>query len=340
MQAPMRERLRRVAEARAKLARTTRTFLSGRGYLEVETPILVPAPGMEPHIDAFATELALRELGGRRRRLWLQTSPEYAMKRLVAGGLPRIYQITKVFRAEPPSATHAPEFSMLEFYREGDMHGVMEDLEALVGALARAFTSGERLPGGVDVSPPFLRLTVRQALLEYTGVDFVRFPLDAAEAFAAALAKRTGRRYQGGWDEVFFGAFLDFVEPAIGRERPTFLVDWPAHMAALARLRDDDPRFAERFELYAGGLELANGFSELNDAAEQRRRLEAEQAERRRAGREVYPIDERFVEAVGRLPPTGGVAVGLDRLLMLLLGEASIEGVLLFSPQREWMDTP
>ncbi len=305
-------------------------FFANRGYLQVETPVLVPAPGMEPHIEPFATCLDLSEAGGGMERLWLATSPEYAMKRLVAAGLQRIYQVCKAFRAEPPSHTHNPEFTLLEFYREGDMHGVMEDLEALVVALARAFGHDGHLPGGVSLATPFERLRVRDAFRTEVGVDLAELPEGDGAALAAAIEAAVGRRYAGSWEEVFFAAFLDLVEPTLGRARPTFLTEWPAELAALARLRSEDPRWAERFELYIGGLELANGFSELTDAAEQRRRLEQEREERVRLGRARLPLDEAFLHAVGRMPPTGGVAVGLDRLLMCLVGAASIGEVLLF----------
>jgi elongation factor P--(R)-beta-lysine ligase len=316
-----------------------RSFFEAREYLEVETPLMVPAPGMEPHIRAFETELDLSELGRPPRRLYLHTSPEYAMKRLLAGGLHRIYQLCKVFRNEPPSFSHNPEFTMLELYRApGDHEAVMGDLEALLEALCRAFTGSDVLPGGVRVETPFPRVRVRDAFREATGVDIADHPPPDPASLAAALEASCGiEAAKGdGWDEVFFRAFLDRVEPKLGADRATFLVDYPAHMAALARLREDDPRWAARFELFIGGTELANGFFELNDAGEQRARLEDEQAERRRLGRPVYPLDEDFLEAVGRMPEAGGVAVGMDRVLMLLTGASSIEEVLLF-PAHPWV---
>lgn len=317
-----------IARARARMNAALRAWFEGADYLEVETPILVPAPGMEPHIRAFETTLHLEELGAPPRRMWLVTSPEFAMKRLLAAGLPRIFQVTKVFRDEPPSSTHNPEFTMLELYRApGDYGAIMDDLEGLLRALARAFDR-PRLESGTVLDGPFERLTVREAFRRGTGVDVADHPPPDGAGLAAAL----GRPFASGtaWDDVFFGAFLDDVEPTLGRGRPTFLVDYPAHMAALSKVKADDARWAERFELYVDGLELANGFSELNDAAEQRRRFLEEQDERRRLGREVYPLDEAFLEAVGRMPDAGGVAVGLDRVLMLLTAAASIRDVLLF----------
>jgi lysyl-tRNA synthetase class 2 len=326
---------RRNARARARLAAVVRETLASLGYEEVETPALVPAAGMEPHIRAFETELVVE--GGARRRLYLHTSPEYAMKRLLADGFGRIFQLARVFRSEEPSRTHNPEFTMLELYRAGaDHHGVMADLETVVEAAARALSpdgAARASRGGAELSfaAPFERLTVADAFRRHAGVDLAACAGDAARL--AEAARRAG--HDPGppgepFDDVFFRVMLDAVEPRIGAGRPTYLVDWPASMAALSRVSRADPRWAERFELYAAGLELANGFAELTDAVEQRRRLEEEQRQRRALGRPVYPLDERFLEAVGRMPEAGGVALGLDRLLMLLVGAEAIDDVLLF----------
>ena len=330
------------ARARARLQATVRGVLGAAGYEEVETPCLVPAPGMEPHIRAFEAEFA-PEAGGAARTLYLHSSPEYAMKRLLADGWERIFQIARVFRNGEVSATHNPEFTLLELYRAGaDYRGIMEDLEQVVASCARALhPRGEaRLERGgaaVDLEPPFERLSVADAFSGRAGIDLAACAGDAASLRTAARA----RGYQAGpdgegFDDAFFRVFLSAVEPTLGWPRPTYLVDWPASMAALARLKPGDPRWAERFELYVAGLELANGFSELNDAGEQRRRLVEEQALRRRLGRPAYPLDERFLGAVGRMPDAGGVALGLDRLLMLLVGAVRIDEVLLF-PARDFL---
>ncbi len=324
------------ARARARLSAEVRRSLGAMGYEEVETPCLVPAPGMEPHIHPFRAEF-VPEGGGAPTPLWLHTSPEYAMKRLLAAGLPRVFQLSRVFRNGEVSPTHNPEFTMLELYRAGtDYAGIMADLEALVEACARALSPdgaprAARDGAPLDLAAPFERLTVAEAFARHAGIDLAACLGDAARLAAAARAAGHDPGPGGeSFDDVFFRVMLDAVEPAIGRGRPTYLLDWPAPMAALSRVRRDDPRWAERFELYAGGLELANGFGELTDAAEQRRRLEAEQARRRALGRPVYPLDEAFLEAVGRMPEAGGVAVGFDRLLMLLVGAEAIEDVLLF----------
>jgi lysyl-tRNA synthetase class 2 len=319
------------ARARQTLQRTLRERLSALGYLEVETPLLVPAPGMEPHITAFEVPFVPETEVGRPRTLYLHTSPEYAMKRLLADGSGPIFQICKAFRNGEVSGHHNPEFTLLELYRpQADYRAVMADLEDVLAAAAETLEAPE--PFG---RRPYQRLTVRNALVEATGIDLGTTP--DARALAAA-AGRAGVEVSAndGFDDVFFRLFLERVEPRLGLERPCYLVDYPASMAALSRLKPEDPTVAERFELYAQGMELANGFSELTDAAEQRRRLEEERAWRVAQGRSGYPLDERFLEAVGRMPPSGGVAVGLDRVLMLLLGARSIDEVLLF-PAREFV---
>jgi lysyl-tRNA synthetase class 2 len=331
---------REAARARARLQAEVRAFLAGRGYEEVETPCLVPAPGMEPHLDAFHAPF-VPEGGGAARPLWLHTSPEYAMKRLLAEGFPRIFQLARVFRNGEVSATHNPEFTMLEFYRAGaDAEGIMQDLEALLDRCARALCGGTRVAaaaGPLELGAPYGRVPLAELFARHVGVDLAACGGDAA-ALRAALAARGLEGQPGdGFDDLFFRAFLERIEPALAAAgRPVYAVDWPASMAALARLKPSDPRFAERFELYAGGLELANGFSELTDAAEQRRRLVEERALRAALGRPLYPLDEAFLDAVGRMPSAGGVAVGLDRVLMLLTGARAIEDVLLF-PARGFL---
>ena len=313
------------ARARQLLQRAVRAQLEGLGYQEVETPLLVPAPGMEPHIRAFEVPFVPETDLGRARTLYLHTSPEYAMKRLLADGAGPIFQICKVFRNGEVSPTHNPEFTMLEMYRpHADYRAIMDDLESVLAAAAAALGRSE--PFG---RRPYQRVTVREAVCRETGIDLRQVP-DAASL--AEGARRVGVRTEpgDGFDDVFFRLFLERVEPRLGRGRPAFLIDYPASMAALARLSPQDPSVAERFELYAHGLELANGFSELTDPVEQRRRLEEERAFRVARGRPASPLDEAFLEAVGRMPPSGGVALGLDRVLMLLLGAERIEDVLLF----------
>jgi elongation factor P--(R)-beta-lysine ligase len=309
-----------------------RRFLESEGYEEVETPSLVPAPGMEPHIEAFAVPFTPQMMPGQERLLYLITSPEYAMKRLLADGFGPIFQICKAFRDGEISASHNPEFTLLELYRPGvDYRGIMSDLERALAAVEGQFPASQ-LFGRV----PYDRVTVADLFLRATGIDLRACP--DVEALRRA-AERAGfhSEHSDTFEDLFFRIFLERIEPGLGRERPIFLVDYPARMAALARLKPGDPAVAERFELYAQGLELANGFSELNDPDEQRRRLVQERQARIAAGKRDHPLDEDFLSSLSRMPPCGGVAVGLDRLLMLLVGAEAIDEVLLF-PARDFPD--
>lgn len=317
------------SRARQQMYATLRAFFGARGFGEVETPILVPTPGMEPHIQAFEVPFVPETDRGRAKSLYLHTSPEYAMKRLLAEGSGPLFQICKVFRNGEVSRAHNPEFTLLEFYRpEADYHAIMADLEQALAAVERDVRPERHLFAQL----PYERLTVRDAVLRETGID-LREHGDAASLRKAAAARGVHVGSASTFDDVFFHLFLQEVEPKLGRGRPTFLIEYPASMASLARLKREDPSVAERVELYAEGVELANGFSELTDPTEQRARLVDEQAQRRAAGRPVYPLDERFLAALERMPPSGGIAVGLDRVLMLLLGTAEIADVLLFPAQ-------
>ncbi|MFN2548014.1 MAG: EF-P lysine aminoacylase EpmA, partial [Myxococcales bacterium] len=327
-----------MASARAAMTSALRAGLSALGYLEVETPIAVPFAGQEPHLRPFETvftpdpPIPPGSISGR-RRLHLHTSPEYAMKRLLARpGFSRCCQFARVFRDGEVSRTHNPEFTLLELYASpGTADSVMKDLEHLIARLAPSAPARKghgRGSGEISLAPPFERITCREAFVRWAGFD--PLPLDA-DAFAQA-AQTIGVRppADASWDDVFTQVLLERVEPALGIEKPTYLTEYPASQAALARLRPDDPTVAERFELYAGGLELANGFSELCDSHEQRKRLQGEQRQRAALGRDVFPLDEEFLHALDQIGEAGGVAVGIDRLLMLLTGARSIAEVLLF----------
>ncbi|MEY4509329.1 MAG: Lysine--tRNA ligase [Pseudomonadota bacterium] len=293
--------------ARAQLLRGVRTFFDQRGFLEVETPLVVPSPGLDVHLDAVRVVTPAGER-------YLITSPEYQMKRLLAGGLERIYQLAKCFRNDEVGQRHQPEFTMLEWYRAyAGVEEVMADTEQLVAAVATAI-SGEPVlhtaQGPVDVAPPWPRLTVREAFARFAQVDVF-----------VLLAEEHG-------EDTFYRLLVERVEPALSELGALFLCEYPASMASLARKKPDDPRVAERFEAYVGGVELCNGFGELTDPVEQRARLLVDQAERARQGKPVYPIDERFLAALEQgVPPSGGNALGLDRLVMLALGAAHIEDV-------------
>ncbi len=320
------------AKARSVMNAALRDFFAARGFLEVEVPALVGTPGQEPHIDPFTVPFVPQTGVGTRRDLFLHTSPEYAMKRLLADGSPALFFLGHVFRNGEVSEHHNPEFTLLEFYRpHADYHAIMSDLEGALGCVERAITGTPSLFSRM----PYERLTVRDAVLRETGIDLLLADDGAKlKAAAAEAGIRTGDATS--FDDVFFHVFLQKVEPKLGLGRPTFLFEYPASMASLARLAPQNPRVAERVELYANGAELANGFSELTDAAEQRRRLEDEQQLRRSQNRPAFPLDEKFLEAVARMPPSSGIAVGMDRVLMQVLGASEISDVLLF-PAKDFV---
>ncbi|MCC6525611.1 MAG: EF-P lysine aminoacylase GenX [Polyangiaceae bacterium] len=305
---------------RAELVRATRAFLEARGFLEVETPLVVPSPGLDVHLDAF--ELARSPGDAARPAAFLSTSPEYQMKRLLAGGLPRIFQLGRAFRRDEQGRWHNPEFTMLEWYRAfATVEEVMTDTEELVRALGThgarggdraAVRVGER---EIRLDRPFARLGVAEAFARFAGVG---------RAEVLELAARDEERY--------FRLLVERVEPGLAAfDVPVFLCDYPASQASLARRKPDDPELCERFELYLAGVELCNGFGELTDATEQRARLERDQAERLRSGKPAYPIDERFLAALEEgMPPAAGNALGLDRLVALVAGAAGIDAVMAF----------
>jgi lysyl-tRNA synthetase class 2 len=298
-------RPKRLAE-RARVVAECRAFFDSRGFLEVETPIAVPSPGSDLHLDAYRLSGA--------RELYLATSPEYQMKRLLAEGHRRIHQIARVFRANEFGERHNPEFTMLEWYRApAAADDVIADTEQLVARV----TGGEVRIGvrRIPVLPPFERIGIVDAFVRYAG---------ASEEEVLAWAAHD--------DDRFFRVLVETVEPALARiDRPLFVNRYPIEQASLARSCPDDPRFAERFELWIAGVELSNGFGELTDPVEQRRRLEKDASERVRMRKDVYPIDERFLTALERgLPPCSGNALGLDRLAAMALGSMSIDEVVAF----------
>lgn len=298
---------------RALMNAGVRSFFGARGYGDVETPYAVPAPGEEVHLPVFG----LQPPG-----LYLNTSPEFAMKKLLAGGAGRIFQLARVWRNEAPSDTHAAEFTMLEWYRPG---AAMGDFIEEVMALLRAILPPRVTWRGVTVSlERYERITVAEAFERYVGVDVLATAEDApALAAAACVRLRDGE----GWEDLFFRLLLERVEPRLGREHPTFLTHWPAAQAALARRDLDDPRVAERFELYCCGLELGNAFVELTDAAEQRLRFLADRARRHAMQGPDWALDEDFLAAVGQMPECAGIAMGFDRLVMLATGAPRIADV-------------
>jgi len=313
-------------EKRARLLAAIRQFFADRDFVEIEPPLLVPAPGLEVQLDAVPAS----------DRGWLITSPEFQMKRLLAAGFERIYALCKCFRAGEHGRHHEREFTMLEWYRAwADLDEVMADTEALVAAAVKAVAGTSRVTVGgreLDLAPPWDRLTVAEAMQRHAGVT-VRGDESAAALADQLRAAGIDPGAATAWDDLFFTAFVDRVEPALAAaERPLFLVDWPAPLAALARRKPGDPRVAERFEAFVGGVELANAFGELTDPVEQRARFVDDQLTRQERGKSVYPIDEKLIRALEEgLPPSAGIALGVDRLVMLATGAEHIREVLAFA---------
>ena len=321
---------------RGRVLAAVRRFFEERVYVEVDTPALQVSPGLEPHLQAFATVLHDPRDGEARQR-YLHTSPEFAMKKLLAGGMERIWQLAHVYRDGERSATHHPEFSMLEWYRAGASYrDLMDECEALLRLVQEAAGAGtlRRQGRSADARLPWQRLSVAEAFEQYCGIDLLATAADPCRPDAALLAIEAARlgvapRPEDDWETLFFRIFLERIEPNLGIGAPTIVYDYPVSMAALSRPKPDDPRLAERFELYACGLELANAFGELTDAAEQRRRFAADQTKKQALYGETYPVDEDFVAALEHgLPDCAGIALGFDRLIMLAVGADDIEDVL------------
>ena len=320
--------------ARATIVRAVRGWFEARGFIEVETPALQVSPGNEAHLHAFATEQV--GPGGERTALYLRTSPEFAAKKLLAAGEPRLFELARVWRNRERGPLHHPEFTMLEWYRAGESYEqLMADCAALLRTAAEAAGARELSFRGRAVDPCAEpeRITLAEAFGRFASIDLLAtVGLDAAtdrDALAsAALAQGIRVAPDDTWADVFSRVLVEKVEPNLGQGRATILCEYPVSQAALARPKPADPRVAERFELYACGVELANCFGELTDPAEQRLRFEAEMAEKARVYGERYPLDEDFLAALAVMPPASGAALGLDRLVMLATGASHIEQVL------------
>ena len=290
-------------QLRSKLIQSIRFFFIQNNFLEVETPVRIPSPAPEEHIEAITSE-----------DWFLQTSPELCMKRLLAAGYPRIFQISKCFRATERGDKHLPEFTMLEWYVAGfDYHQLMDQNESLICSVTQDMdiTRINRKDKKINLSSPWERVTVKDAFLKYA-------PITLEDALD-----------QDKFDETM----VEYIEPHLGIDRPTFIYDYPAKMAALAKIKKSNPAVAERFELYIGGMELANGFSELTNANEQRQRFE-EALKARAAKRWAhYAMPEKFLKIMPTMPESAGIALGIDRLMMLLADTNKIDDVVAFAPE-------
>lgn len=289
---------------RTQIIRTLRRYFYNKDYLEIETPNLIPAPAPESNIDALGAG-----------DWFLHTSPELCMKRMLAAGYQKIFQICKCYRKGEQGEKHLPEFTLVEWYRaDADYLALMEECEEIVRFLAMEIGLGDQVlydSNTIDLAGPWDRITVQEAFNKYTSVTMEKaLELDI-------------------FDELMAGK----IEPCLGFKRPVFAHDYPASLAALSKLRNDDSDIAERFELYISGIELANAFSELNDAGVQKERFEEEMDKRNRAGKTPYPIPEKFLKTLEDMPDAAGIALGLDRLIMVLTDSKSIDEVVAFTPE-------
>ena len=336
------EHRRPVLLARAAILAALRRTFADHGFVEVDTPALQVSPGMEPHVWAFATELNAPDgTGG--QRLYLHTSPEFAMKKLLVAGMERIFQIGHVFRNRERSDIHHPEFTMIEWYRVGaGYRDLIDDCRAILTEALAAVPERLMLTRGdlaADPAAQWTVLTVAEAFRRYADVDLMPTAPDPERPgsdqrgrhLLAAQAQKIGVRVgpDDDWEDLFFRIHMDRIEPHLGIGAPTVLTEYPACMAALSRRKPGDPSVAERFELYVCGMELANAFGELTDAAEQRRRFSRDMDLKERLYGVRYPLDDDFLSALGYgLPQCSGIALGFDRLVMLATGAEDINEVL------------
>jgi lysyl-tRNA synthetase class 2 len=290
---------------RARIIQAIRPFFTERGYLEVETPYRIPAPAPESHIDAVPSG-----------KWFLHTSPELCMKRMLAAGYEKIFQICRCWREGERGSQHIPEFTLLEWYRAGiDYRGLMEECEALIRTVAGAVGLGQKVfckGQEIDLAEPWERISVEEAFDRYAQIS-------ANEALERDLFDETLVRH---------------IEPKLGIKKPAFIYDYPVKRGSLARLKKENSALAERFELYMGGLEIANAFSELTDAEEQRKRFHLEENVRRDLGKSLYPVPDRFLAELEGMPPSAGIALGVDRLVMVFLNAERIDDVVAFTPEE------
>lgn len=294
-------RKRKTLSERARIIQNIRNFFINSGYLEVETPHRIPSNAPEPHIDAVDSG-----------KWALHTSPELAMKRMLAAGYEKLFQVCRVWRDGELGQYHLPEFTLLEWYQtDADYHALMTECMELLSTLV---PEGKLLRMGrmIDLAVPWQKLTVSEAFTQHASMSL-------EEAIVS---------------DCFEEILTSEVEPCLGMDRPVFLTEYPASMASLARTKPGAPEVAERFELYIDGLELANAFSELTDPQEQRRRFEADEEARRNAGKTAYPLPEKFLTELSSMPEAAGIALGVDRLIMLLTDTVSIDDVVVFSPDE------
>lgn len=326
-------------EARRTVTKALRAWFDTQGFVEVETGVLQVSPGNETHLHALSTTLTMP--GGDRVRRHLRTSPEFACKKLLAAGEQKIVEFARAFRDREHGVLHLPEFTMLEWYRAGSSYDVViADCIAVIAIAAQA-TGIPRFSFRGRQADPFVepeRLTVAAAFDRFAGIDLLSTVVGREgdrPALAAAAQGKVRITDDDNWSDIFSKVLVEHVEPHLGQGRLTVLFEYPAPEAALARVSPSDNRVAERFEIYACGVELANGFGELTDAAEQRIRFVQAMNDKQRRYGERYPLDEDFLAAVAQMPEAGGVALGLDRLVMLASGASRIDQVVWAPPAED-----
>ena len=331
--------LRPFLAARGAITGAVRAWFGEQGFVEVETAILQVSPGNETHLHAPRTELIAAD--GTRATRYLRTSPEFACKKLLAAGEPKIFELARVFRDRERGDLHLPEFTMLEWYRANASYdAVMADSVVIIAHAAQATGIGQFSFRGRTADPfaePEL-MTVAAAFERFAGIDLLATNANGEgnrAGLAAAARDRVRITDDDTWSDIFSKILVEHVEPNLGQGRLTVLFEYPAPEAALARDKASDPRVAERFEIYACGVELANGFGELTDAREQRHRFVQAMDEKARRYGERYPVDKDFLAAVGAMPEASGVALGFDRLVMLASGALRIDQVVWTPPAGE-----
>ena len=319
--------------ARGRIMAALRSWFAARDFVEVETAALQVSPGNETHLHAFATDLI--GPGGENRRLYLRTSPEFACKKLLAAGEIRIVDFARVFRNRERGALHHPEFTMLEWYRAHEPYEtLMDDCAAILAEAARAAGTKQFIYRGTTADPfaAVERLTVAEAFSRHAGIDLPATVRKGKgdRAALAAQATKAGIATAGNdnWGDIFSRILVERVDPRLGVGRATILYEYPLPLAALARAKPGSDKVAERFELYACGVELANAFGELGDPVEQRSRFEAAMVEKEQLYGERYPIDADFLAALEHMPPASGIALGFDRLVMLATGAQRVDQVI------------
>jgi len=326
-----------IFETRAKILQTIREFFSNNHFLEVEVPILTPYPTLDTNIISMETRFTYENKTS--KHLFLHTSPEHSMKKLLAAGIDRIYYLGKVFRSQELTPLHNPEFTMLEWYRtQADYRDIQEDTKNLIQTIAQKVFKIEHFIYNnhtIELSSPWLKKTIQELFQEKVHIDLNR--CQDENSFKREI-KRRGIEFhpEDDWETLFFRVFIDHIEKGLGIPKPLFIEDYPMRMSQMAILKKSDPNYAERTELYIGGLEIANGYSELTDPEEQLHRFQNEQKKKESGGSAHYPIDRQLISALKLgIPRSAGIALGIDRLIMFFLNKRDIQDVLLF-PFHQW----